>query len=59
MSDIIDHLKTAIKFLDPENNLVNIGRARSEIRDALCEYYIEKEVSDASIGDQCKICQEN
>lgn len=45
MSSTEDHIREAIDFLDPEKGLVDIGRARSEMRNALSHYYIEKECS--------------
>jgi hypothetical protein len=37
-------MKSAIEFLDPEIGIVDIGRARAEIRDALQHYIMEKEI---------------
>ncbi len=44
MSDTDQHIRNALEYLDPKSQLYNIGKARSEIRDALSHYSIEQEV---------------
>ena len=43
MSSTEDHMRNAIRYLDPESELLDIDRARSEIRDALSHYKIEEQ----------------
>lgn len=50
MGSIVDHLKTALIFLDPDNEIKNISEARSEIRNALSHYYTEKEIEKKSVN---------
>jgi hypothetical protein len=46
MASTEDHIRNAIGYLDPKQEIFNIDKARSEMRDALNHYYIEKEVSN-------------
>ena len=46
MADTERHIRNALEYLDPQNQLYNIGKARSEIRDALAHYVMEREVRE-------------
>lgn len=52
MSDTEEHLRKAIRYLTPENGLLSIDKARSEIRDALCHYKIEQETKRLTNANQ-------
>lgn len=57
MSSTEEHIRNAIGYLDPEQKIFNIDKARSEMRDALNHYYIEKECSHEDNRDQSQINQ--
>ena len=48
MADTEQHMRNALEYLDPEPTLLNIDKARSELRDALSHYRIEQETKKAS-----------
>ena len=52
MSDTEQHIRNAIGYLDPTQEIFDIDKARSEMRDALSHYYIEKECSHENNRDK-------
>lgn len=55
MSHTEQHIRNAINYLDPNQEIFDIHKARSEMRDALNHYYIEKESSHEDNRDKSRI----